>query len=35
MPSKNAHPPVLSFAERDRRWANVRTLMRKSQCREN
>ena len=23
MPSKNARPPVLSFAERDRRWANA------------
>ncbi len=28
MPSKNARPPVLSFAERDRRWSLVRTLMR-------
>lgn len=28
MPTKNARPPVLSFAERDRRWAAVRALMR-------
>lgn len=31
MPTKNARPPVLSFAERDRRWANVRKLMREHQ----
>ena len=24
---KNARPPVLTFAERDRRWASVRALM--------
>jgi Xaa-Pro dipeptidase len=28
MPPVNVHPPVLSFAERDRRWAAVRKLMR-------
>ncbi len=28
MPNKPARPPILSFAERDRRWAAVRTLMR-------
>ncbi len=28
MPDVNARPPVLSFAERDRRWAAVRSLMR-------
>ncbi len=28
MARTNANPPVLSFAERDRRWANVRKLMR-------
>lgn len=27
-----ASPPVLSFAERDRRWANVRALMRERDC---
>lgn len=27
MPKSAARPPVLSFAERDRRWAAVRTLM--------
>src|SRR5579863_5566508 len=31
MPSPNMHPPVLSFAERDRRWARVRTLLRDRQ----
>ncbi len=28
MPSTNRQPPTLSFAERDRRWARVRGLMR-------
>ena len=28
MANQNKHPPVLSLAERDRRWANVRKLMR-------
>ena len=28
MPVKHARPPVLSFAERDRRWSSVRALMR-------
>lgn len=28
MPMKNVRPPVLSFAERDRRWIAVRSLMR-------
>jgi Xaa-Pro aminopeptidase len=28
MPASTARPPVLSFAERDRRWAAVRALMR-------
>ncbi len=29
MASAGVHPPTLSFAERDRRWARVRALMRK------
>src|SRR5579863_5078290 len=27
-PMAGVHPPILSFAERDRRWARVRSLMR-------